>query len=180
MSEKKKIRDAFFENSKNEYTDAAHLYNKSDLRIKAIENGTVIDHIPCGQAFNVLRIMGINEKFKNTVSFVMNAEGSRGGKDVVKIEGVELTEKQVATISLIAPKATVNIIRNYNVIAKKQVHIPKEIRGILKCLNPNCITNSREPVDTSFHVSPSEDDRLLLRCEYCDSVISDDVVRYLL
>ncbi|NLI61858.1 MAG: aspartate carbamoyltransferase regulatory subunit [Methanosarcinaceae archaeon] len=163
----------FYENEKSETN------KKSDLRIKAIENGTVIDHIPCGQAFNVLKIMGINENFKKTVSFVMNAVGSRGGKDVVKIEGMELTEKQVAAISLIAPNATVNIIRDYNVISKTQIKTPNEIHGIIKCINPNCITNSKEPIQTSFKVESESYDESILRCKYCDSIISDDIVKHL-
>ncbi|WNY26692.1 aspartate carbamoyltransferase regulatory subunit [Methanolapillus ohkumae] len=153
------------------------LGDKNDLRIKAIENGTVIDHITPGQALNVLRIISVGENFKNTVSIVMNAGGARGDKDVVKIEGKELTEKEVAAISLLSPKATVNIIRNFEVIEKKQVAIPQCVHGILKCVNPNCISNSKEPIDSRFIVKECKNGAIHLRCAYCESVMTENFIK---
>lgn len=152
----------------------------SDLTIKAIENGTVIDHITPGQAFSVLKILGVNESFRKTVSVVINAPGSDGEKDVVKIQNMELTEKQVAAISLIAPKATVNIIRDYRVVRKSRVKIPERVTGIIRCINPNCISNSKEPVDPSFFVHKNDDGRHYLVCRYCESIISDDAITHII
>src|SRR5271169_2717030 len=76
---------------------------KRDLKVQAIENGTVIDHIKAGQALNVLRILGISSAFRATISFVMNALGSRGKKDVVKVEGKELNVEELNRIALISP-----------------------------------------------------------------------------
>ena len=158
------------------------LGDKNDLRIKAIENGTVIDHINPGQALNVLKILGVGENITSTVSVVMNAGGVRGEKDVVKIEGRELTQKEVASISLISSKATVNIIRNFDVVEKKNVQIPDSVHGIVRCINPNCITNSSEPIESRFMVTIRESTvkSLTLRCVYCESTISDDIIKHIL
>lgn len=157
------------------------LGDKNDLRIKSIENGTVIDHIKPGQALNVLQILGVNDNFTSTVSILMNAGGKRGGKDVIKIEGRELTEKEVDTISLLSPKATVNIIRNYEVVSKREIKLPRYVCGIVKCVNPNCITNSCEPIETRFAVTENEKTKTLaLRCIYCESVMLKDLFKYIL
>ena len=159
---------------------SSKLGDKNDLRIKAIENGTVIDHITPGQALNVLYILGVSEFFTNTVSVVMNAGGERGDKDVVKIEGRELTEKEVAAISILSPKATVSIIRNFDVVDKKKIKTPDTISGIVKCINPNCITNSNEPIETHFAVTENETTKfLVLRCVYCESVMTKDLIKYI-
>ncbi|MDV0445131.1 Aspartate carbamoyltransferase regulatory chain [Methanimicrococcus sp. At1] len=154
------------------------LGDKNDLRIKAIENGTVIDHIIPGQALNVLNILSDGENFTNTVSVVMNAGGSRGDKDVVKIEGRELTEKEVDAISLLSPKATVSIIRDYEVVQKRHIKTPDSVCGIVKCINPNCITNSGEPIETRFAVTENEKG-LALRCIFCESVMTEDLIHFI-
>ncbi|WNY23528.1 Aspartate carbamoyltransferase regulatory chain [Methanimicrococcus hongohii] len=159
---------------------SARLGDKNDLRIKAIENGTVIDHITPGQALNVLNILRVNGDFTNTVSVVMNAGGSRGDKDVVKIEGRELTEKEVNSISLISPKATLNIIRNFEVVQKRPIQKPESVCGIVKCINPNCITNSSEPIETKFIVSENEKVKsLVLRCVFCESIMTEDLIKFI-
>jgi len=150
-----------------------------ELRVRPIENGTVIDHITAGQALNVLKILGIPASCEGVVSVVMNASGTHGKKDVVKIEGREIMVREVDKISLIAPNATINIIRNYEVLQKKQVHIPEYIEGVVRCINPNCISNSSEPVTSKFTVS-AEDGRILLRCKYCERVISENIAEHLL
>ncbi|MDD4331281.1 MAG: aspartate carbamoyltransferase regulatory subunit [Methanosarcinaceae archaeon] len=152
---------------------------KRDLKVQAIEKGTVIDHIPAGQSLNVLHILGISGDFKSTVSFVMNAQGARGKKDVVKIEGKEINVGELNKIALIAPGATVNIIRNFEVKRKYNVIIPNYIEGVLRCINPNCISNSKEPIKSKFAVLQSEEKEVFLRCVYCNSIIYENIVRHL-
>lgn len=152
---------------------------KRDLKIQAIENGTVIDHITAGQALNVLRILGISSAFRATISFVMNAPGARGKKDVVKIEGKELSVEELNRITLISPKATINIIRDYEVIQKNKVVLPPYVEGVVRCMNPNCISNSSEPIKSKFSVLESEDG-VSLHCLYCEHVISEDIAENLL
>ncbi|MDP2217825.1 MAG: aspartate carbamoyltransferase regulatory subunit [Methanolobus sp.] len=151
---------------------------EQELRVKRIENGTVIDHITAGQALNVLKILGIPDSSQGVVSVLLNSPGKFGIKDVVKIEKRELNVREVDRIALIAPNATINIIRNFNVSQKKKVHIPNFVEGVVRCVNPNCISNSNEPVTSKFNVSV--DGCLRLRCTYCGRFISEDIAKHLL
>lgn len=151
---------------------------EQELRVKRIENGTVIDHINAGQALNVLKILGIPDSSQGVVSVLLNSPGKFGIKDVVKIENRELNVREVNKIAMIAPNATINIIRNFNVSQKKKVDIPTFVEGVVKCVNPNCISNSNEPVTSKFDVSVEEN--LRLRCTYCGRSISEDIAKHLL
>ncbi len=144
-----------------------------ELRVTPIRNGTVIDHITCNMALKVLSILGITEKgVDSTVSVLLHAPSKKGGwKDVVKIEDRELVAKEVDRIALIAPFATINIIRNYNVAEKHNVELPENVKGIVKCANINCITNLKEPVESRFDVISKDPPKL--RCWYCERVIED-------
>jgi aspartate carbamoyltransferase regulatory subunit len=143
-----------------------------DFRVTPIRNGTVIDHIDCGQALKVLRIIGVTGNVSSTVSVLMHVPSKRDGwKDVVKVEDRELDPREVDKISLIAPKATINIIRDFNVSEKYKVTMPDVVRGIVKCGNPNCITNKNEPVEPQFTVESK--DPVVLRCFYCDRIQED-------
>ena len=136
------------------------------LRVSKIKNGTVIDHITSGHALDVVKILGITGKSGNIVTIAMNVPSKRmGKKDIVKIEGRELKAEEVDKIALIAPNATINIIRDYKVVEKKRVQLPKVIKNIVRCANPACISNSNEPVQPTFYVESQEP--LYLKCHYC-------------
>jgi aspartate carbamoyltransferase regulatory subunit len=139
-----------------------------ELRVTPIKNGTVIDHIPAGMSLKVLRILGItDESSDSTVTVAMRVTSKKSElKDIVKVEDRELLEKEVDKIALVAPKATINIIQNYTIKQKHKVELPKVAKGILKCGNPNCITNLKEPVETEFTVVSENPVRL--RCVYCE------------
>lgn len=139
--------------------------------ISPIKNGTVIDHITPGEGLTVLRILDISDGTNVTVIVASNVPSSRGGrKDIVKIENRELFKDEVDKIALIAPDATISIIRSFKVSDKKQVEVPKQIIGVIKCPNSNCITNTKEPVQSRFVVHPRG-----FRCQYCDSLISSEM-----
>ena len=143
-----------------------------DLKVTPIKNGTVIDHIPTGMALKVLRVLGIAGDVNSTVSVLMHVPSkNRGWKDIVKVEDRELNPRELNKIALIAPEATINIIRNYNVAEKHTVALAERVVGILKCGNPNCITNGREPVESVFLVRGKEPLRLV--CQYCDRELED-------
>jgi aspartate carbamoyltransferase regulatory subunit len=148
------------------------------LRVRPIKNGTVIDHITAGQALNVLRILGISGTTKAVVSAAMNvSSGVLGSKDIVKVEDRELEEEEVDRISLIAPNATINIIRDFEVVEKYRVELPDRLEGVLKCVNPNCISNTNEPVISKFVVNKKP---VELRCIYCDHVIFEGIAEHLI
>lgn len=152
---------------------------ETELRVRRIENGTVIDHITAGKALNVLKILGLPDSSHGVVSVLINSYGKYGKKDVVKVENHELKVEEVDRIALIAPNATINIIRNFNVIQKNKVHIPSFVEGVVACVNPNCISNSNEPVTSKFKVSTEEAD-LKLRCSYCGRIIVEKIAEQLL
>lgn len=146
-----------------------------DMKVKKIKNGTVIDHITAGQALNVLKILGITKEYpKTTVTVAMNVpSGKLGLKDIVKVEGRELEAEELDKISLIAPEATINIIRNYGVVEKKRVSLPGVLEGVLRCDNPNCITNY-EAAKSRFTVE--EKNPIKLRCIYCERSMDEEGV----
>jgi aspartate carbamoyltransferase regulatory subunit len=148
-----------------------------ELYVRKIKDGTVIDHITPGFALDVLKILGINGKDGEVVSAAINVESKQlHHKDIVKIQNRELKPNEVDKIALIAPNATINIIRNYNVASKKVVELPSGIRGIMKCDNPSCISNSREPAEPRFAVDSREPIRL--RCYFCGHIMErEDVLK---
>ncbi len=141
------------------------------LKIKSIKNGIVIDHIPGGRAPDVLRILGIDTDFKYTVALAMNVSSKNLiRKDIVKVENRDIETEEINKITIVAPDATVNIIRNFEVVKKQKVRLPESIVGILRCPNPKCITNKeREPVRSQFEVR--ERNPLVLCCRYCEREI---------
>lgn len=147
-----------------------------ELRVRRIRHGTVIDHIAAGQALNVLRILGITDRSTDVVSVVMNVSDRK--KDIVKIEDRELKPEEVDEIALISPDATINIIRDYEVVEKHKVILPSQIEGVIRCVNPNCITNTDEPVKPSFVIQ--RDDRVELHCMYCGRIIADRIADFLI
>lgn len=145
------------------------------LRVSKIKNGTVIDHVTGGQALNVLAILGIDGRGGETVSIGMNVPSDRlGRKDIVKVEGRELTPAEVDVLSLIAPDATINIIREYDVIDKHRVERTEMVSGVLSCPNPGCITTEDEPVESRFEVLVDG-----VRCVYCGSIIRDEIAEHI-
>ncbi len=110
----------------------------------------------------------------------MNAPGAGGKKDVVKIEGKELSVEELNRIALISPKATINIIRDFVVVQKNNVVLPSYVEGVVRCTNSSCISNSSEPIKSKFSVIQSEEEGVSLHCLYCEHVISEEIAENLL
>jgi len=149
---------------------------RKEIKVQKIREGTVIDHISSGQALNVLRILGITGAHPSTaVTVAMNVPSKKmGRKDIVKIEGRELKGDEVGKITLISPNATINIIRSMEVVRKKKVALPEWIEGVVRCANPNCVTNI-ESVVTRFRVERREP--IKLRCFFCERVMEhEDII----
>jgi aspartate carbamoyltransferase regulatory subunit len=141
-----------------------------EVRVSKIKDGTVIDHISGGYALDVVKILGITGHERQVVTIAINVPSkSFGTKDIVKIEGRALNQLEVNRIALIAPRATINIIKNFVVVEKKTVKLPKVIEDIVKCVNPTCISNSNEPISPKFMVETEEP--LMLKCRYCGYIL---------
>jgi len=143
---------------------------ETTLLVSKIKDGTVIDHITGGHALDVVKILGISGRTNGIVLIAMHVPSKQlGTKDIVKVEGRELEPEEVDKIALLAPHASINIIRNYQVAEKKRVKLPNIIRGTVKCGNPSCITNSNEPIQPKFYVKSQEP--LMVKCHYCGHIM---------
>ena len=147
---------------------------KSELKIKAIENGTVIDHITANKSLHILKILGLPDDEVINVTVAMNVSSNQTyRKDIVKIENREIDSEELNQIALIAPEATINIIRDYEVIRKNKIILPGVITDIIKCTNDKCITNyENEPIKSKFNVINSQPP--VLRCHYCEKLIKNE------
>jgi len=140
---------------------------QSMRRVTAIRNGTVIDHVPAGKSLSVLKMLGIEGKNSNPVSLVMNVPSKKmGGKDIIKVEDRELTQNELDRLALVAPDASVAIIRTYSVAEKLEINLTDEVVDVARCTFSNCITNNRrEPLPHRLVVTNRAP--LELRCRYC-------------
>jgi aspartate carbamoyltransferase regulatory subunit len=137
------------------------------LEVNAIKDGTVIDHIPADSLFKVISILNL-DKIENTITFGTNLDSKKFGKKaIIKLTGVFFKNKDINRIALVAPEAKLNIIRDYDVVEKKVVEVPDEITGIVKCVNPMCITN-HEKITTKYKVIDRKN--INLRCHYCEKI----------
>jgi len=139
------------------------------LNVTAIENGTVIDHIPANNVFKVLHILNL-ENNKNQVLIGDNLDSHKyGKKGIVKVSNTYFVEGEINKIALVAPTATFIEIKNFEVVTKKQVEVPDQIKSIVKCFNPNCITNI-ESVPSLFTVVNKNKEEIKLLCHYCEKI----------
>jgi aspartate carbamoyltransferase regulatory subunit len=147
---------------------------KLKLKVSAIKDGTVIDHIPAKNLFKVISILGL-DNIENQITFGTNLDSEKlGAKAIIKVSDKFFENDEINKIALIAPHAKLNIIRDYEVVEKKIVEIPEVIKGIVKCFNPKCITN-HEKISTCFTVISKES--LELKCRYCEKITSEDQIK---
>ena len=138
---------------------------KNEIMVTAIENGTVIDHIPTEKTFEVATLLNL-ESLSTPVTIGYNYRSKKiGRKGIIKVADKFFTDEEISRLSVVAPNVVLNVINDYEVVEKKTVTTPEELRGIVKCNNPKCITNN-EPMDTLFHVVDKEHG--VLRCHYCE------------
>lgn len=138
---------------------------KKELQVAALENGTVIDHIPSDKLFTVVALLDLQHMDSN-ITIGNNFESKQlGKKGIIKIADRFFSDEEVSRLSVVAPNMKLNIIRNYEVVEKKDVIMPEELKGIVRCNNPKCITNN-EPMETWFHLIDKE--KGILKCHYCE------------
>jgi len=138
------------------------------LKVSAIKDGTVLDHIPSSQVFKVIDILGLSGS-EHPVTFGVNLDSkSMGRKGIIKISERFFRDDELNKIALIAPNASVNIIRNFRVAEKKVLAIPETVSGMVKCINPMCVTNHEDiPAKFKTIVKGSE---IQLLCHYCEKI----------
>ena len=146
------------------------------MQVKALRNGTVIDHIPSDKLFKVVSILQLDKiEHQVTIGYNLNSQ-LLGKKGIIKVAEHFFQEKEIDRIALIAPKAKINIIRDYEVVEKRTIELPDEIRGLVKCVNPKCITNN-EPMTQRYGVISK--DPVVLKCHYCEREMTQEEIKLL-
>jgi len=144
-----------------------------ELQVKALENGTVIDHIPSDKLFKVVSLLKL-EGLKDQITIGNNLSSKQmGTKGIIKVADRYYAEEEVNRIALIAPMAKINIIKNFEVIEKKVLSLPDSFIGLVKCPNPKCITNN-EPMKTRFETVSKEP--VILKCLYCEREVQEEAL----
>lgn len=145
---------------------------KRELNVSALQSGTVIDHIPAHALFPVINVLKLDNLGEGMITFGTNLDSKRlGKKGIIKLSGVFFEESDINKIALFAPHAILNIIRDYEVVEKKSITMPKEITGIVKCQNPVCVTNNEHVVPRYEVISVAP---ATLRCHYCEKLTEGD------
>ncbi|MBO4444694.1 MAG: aspartate carbamoyltransferase regulatory subunit [Bacteroidaceae bacterium] len=138
---------------------------KDKLQVAALENGTVIDHIPSKLVFKIVDLLGLQNQ-ESSVTIGYNLQSKKiGKKGIIKVADKFFTDEEISRLSVVAPNVVLNIIRGYEVVEKKTVVMPDELHGIVRCPNPKCICNN-EPMPTFFHAVDKE--ARILKCHYCE------------
>lgn len=147
--------------------------DETQMLVRKIPDGSVIDHIAAGKALSVLRLLGNPQENGFTIAMVMNVNSHKmGRKDIVKVEGMEISQEQVQRLALIAPRASVNIVRSYRVVAKRNAVPPRVLHGILSCTTPTCVSViEKGSAPSIFFISGRSP--LRYRCKYCGREIAE-------
>ncbi len=152
---------------------------RKELIVSAIENGTVIDHIPADKVFQVVKILGL-EKVNNPIYFGTNLESKKyGSKGIIKISDKFFKPEEINKVALVAPTASLIEIKDYEVVNKQTVNVPEKIEHIVKCFNPNCITNKEHDVPTKFTLVKDAKGETKLHCHYCEKNTSLDQLEFI-
>ncbi|MCH7560965.1 MAG: aspartate carbamoyltransferase regulatory subunit [Thaumarchaeota archaeon] len=150
---------------------------QSELLVRRIKEGTVIDHIDEGKGLQVLNALRIDGKDGSLITIALNVpSGKFKKKDIIKLENKFLKDDDTNKLAVIVPNATINIIRNYKLVEKRRVALPNEIDRIFRCSNPDCITNSTEHIESIMDVIDKEG--RVLKCRYCSRVLDVTQLKY--
>ena len=140
--------------------------SRKELSVSALENGTVLDHIPAENVYKALDLLDLKDIESQITIGINLASKLHGKKGIIKIADKFFEDEELNKLALIAPKATVNIIKGFKVVEKKTLVTPSEVIGIAKCRNPKCVTN-HQPIKTRF-ATIQDNDNISLKCHYCE------------
>ncbi len=153
------------------------LMEQSELMVRRIKEGTVIDHIDEGKGLQVLNALRIDGNDGSLITIALNVpSGKFKKKDIIKVENKFLKDDDTNKLAVIVPNATINIIKNYKLVEKRRVALPNEVDRIFRCSNPDCITNSTEHIESVMDVIDKE--ARILKCRYCSRMLDVNQLRY--
>ncbi len=151
-----------------------NLMKRQEMLVAALESGTVIDHIPSDKLFEVVNMLHL-EHMQSAITIGFNLKSQKmGTKSIIKIADKFFSDEELNQLSVISPNVTLCVIRDYEVVEKREVKMPDELRGIVHCANPKCISNN-EPMQTLFHSIDKEHG--ILQCHYCNTEVGLDNVK---
>ncbi len=151
---------------------------RKELKVSAIRNGTVIDHIPAGKSFQVINILNLTA-YKNQIYFGTGLDSKKyGKKGIIKISDKYFADEEISKIAIVAPSATIIEISDYEVTRKEKIHFPETIEKIVKCFNPKCVTNIQE-IHTRFKVVTDHKGEIKLACHYCEKTMAKENIDFL-
>ena len=153
--------------------------SKKESIVSAIQNGTVIDHIAADKLFQVIKILNL-EICSNQILFGTNLESKKlGKKAIIKIQNKYFEKQEISKITIVAPTASLIMIKDYEVIEKVNLSLPHTIEGIVKCFNPKCITNHETVLQKFTVLNNSPNDNIRLFCHYCEKITKEDYLTFL-
>lgn len=133
--------------------------------IGQIENGIVLDHITAGHGMEIYEVLGLG-RLDCMVALIKNAESVKmGKKDIIKID--EVLDLDLDVLGYMDPGITVNIIQNGRRVKHMKLELPGEVRGVIRCKNPRCITSVEQEIEHVFRLTNRAD--RVYRCIYCDT-----------
>lgn len=139
--------------------------NNSKLNVSGISEGVVLDHIQAGKCMDIYKYLKL-DRLDCTVAIIKNARSNKmGKKDIIKIE-CPIENIDLDVLGFIDHNITINIIKNDTIIEKKRLHLPKQIKNVIRCKNPRCITSIEQELDQIFILTDEE--REIYRCKYCE------------
>ncbi len=151
---------------------------RKELKVTAIRNGTVIDHIPSDKSFQVINLLNL-ETYSNQIYFGTGLDSKKfGKKGIIKISEKYFADEEINKIALVAPSATLIEITDYEVTKKEKVHLPESVYKIVKCFNPKCVTNIQD-IPTRFKVITDHKGEMKLSCHYCEKTMSKENIEFL-
>ncbi|MFW5852197.1 MAG: aspartate carbamoyltransferase regulatory subunit [Bacteroidota bacterium] len=144
---------------------------RKQLNVSAIKNGTVIDHVPSKNLFEVISILKL-QNIDSQITFGSNLESKKlGSKAIIKISDKFFVQDEINKIAILAPQARLSIIKDYAVVEKQKISVPEYIHGITKCFNPSCITNHQN-IKPKYTVLA--DNPISLQCFYCEKITEQE------
>ncbi len=135
------------------------------LNVGKLNEGVVLDHIKAGKAMDIYRDLKL-DKIDNCVAIIKNARSNKmGKKDIIKIE-TSINSIDLDILGFIDHNITVNIIKDGEIVRKKELALPKKIVNVIKCKNPRCITSIEQELEQVFVLTNKE--KAVYRCRYCE------------
>ena len=142
------------------------------LNISGIHEGFVLDHIKAGDSLKIYHDLNL-DKLDCTVAIIKNAKSNKmGKKDIIKVE-CPIKALDLDILAFIDHNITVNVIQGDKIVAKKALSLPKEVKNVIKCRNPRCITSIEQELDQIFVLTDEEKE--VYRCKYCEEKYTNQV-----